>query len=78
MRLVEFLLIAGQVDQAMEQSRKTLELLSESYYGHFVAGQVYVRKGMYEEAIAELEKASSLSGGDGKVRSLMAHSYIAT
>jgi tetratricopeptide (TPR) repeat protein len=76
--LVETLLIAGQLDQALEQSRKTLDLLSETYYAHFVAGQVYIRKGLYQEAIAELEKASSLSGGNAGVRSLMAQSYIAT
>jgi len=75
--LVETLLIAGQLDQALEQSRKTLDLLSETYYAHFVAGQVFVRKGLYPEAIAELEKASSLSGGNAGVRSLMAHSYLA-
>jgi TolB-like protein/Flp pilus assembly protein TadD len=75
--LVETLLRAGQLDEAMEQARNSIELLSESYYAHFVAGQVYAQRKMYQEAIAELEKASGLSGGNAGVRVWLAESYVA-
>jgi tetratricopeptide (TPR) repeat protein len=74
--LVETLLKAGQVDQAMEQAQKTLGLLSETYYAHFVAGKVYVRKEMYQEAIGEFEKASSLSGGNAAVQTSLVQLYV--
>jgi len=76
--LVESLVNAGQADQAMEQTRKMLELHSESSHAHFGAGILYAQMGMHQEAIAELEKASSLSGGNAGIQSLLAESYIAT
>jgi Tfp pilus assembly protein PilF len=54
---------AQQYDQAIEQFRKTLEMDANFAYAHYRLGQMYVRKGIYGEAIPELERAISLSEG---------------
>ncbi len=53
---------ARQYDRAIEQCRKSLDLYPDAAVAHFFLGQTYVEKGMYSEAIAELEEAVTLSG----------------
>jgi len=55
------LYVARQYDQAMEQFRKVLDMdpnSSEATEAHGGLGWIYERKGMYEEALAELSKMS--------------------
>ena len=52
---VDFL--AGRYDQGIEQSKKTLELDPDFVRARDYLGLNYEQKGMYEEAIAEFQKA---------------------
>ncbi|MEK6322621.1 MAG: protein kinase [Acidobacteriota bacterium] len=52
------LFVARQYDQAIEQFRKALDMDPNSPEAHNGLGWVYERKGMYQEALAELSKIS--------------------
>ena len=54
------LLSAGQADRSIEQTRKALELDPSFWWAHQNLGLAYERKKQYAEAIAALEKASSV------------------
>ncbi len=56
------LYFARLYDQAIEQFRKTLELDPNFVGAHWKLRQVYEKKGMYEEAIVELETLLELLG----------------
>jgi DNA-binding winged helix-turn-helix (wHTH) protein/TolB-like protein/Tfp pilus assembly protein PilF len=55
--------LAHQYDQAIEQSREALELDRNFNRGHLVLGKAYMEKGLYDQAIIELEKALELPSG---------------
>lgn len=65
---------ARRADQAIEQYRKTLEIDENFGLAHFQLGQVYAQKGMYQEAIAEYQKAKLLYG-DPSVVAYLGHAY---
>jgi len=50
---------ARKYDLAIEQERKTLELDPNYGPAHSVLGRAYLEKGMYNEAISEIEKAAN-------------------
>ncbi len=58
----QFLLHAGQTDEALEKLRKTVELLPELWLGHLFISSIYIEKGMYAEAVSEADLASKYSG----------------
>ena len=66
---------ARDYDKSIEQCRKTLVLSPEFFVAHWVLGRNYEQKEMYEQAIAELQKAEELSGGDPEIRGLLGHVY---
>jgi eukaryotic-like serine/threonine-protein kinase len=68
------LYFAHQYDRAIEQYQKTLELDSNFSLAHFGLGDSYDRKGMYEQAIAEWQKAYR-SGGDPRTAELIRRAY---
>jgi tetratricopeptide (TPR) repeat protein len=55
--------MARQYDRALEQCQRTLELNPDFFMTHYNAGQAYVQKRMYTEAISEFQKGESASGG---------------
>src|SRR5207248_3559692 len=57
------LYIARRFDEAIEQARKTLELDPTFTPAHAMLGDAYAAKARYQEAQAEYEKYSALSGG---------------
>jgi len=65
---------AHQYDRAIEQYRKTLELDSNFSGAHWGLGNVYDRKGMYKEAIAEWQK-SFITDGDPRTAELIGKAY---
>lgn len=69
-----YLYYARQYDKAIERCRKTLRMDPTFFPAHIFIGLAYEQKGMYEEAVAELEKAISLSGGDLSLAGL-GHAY---
>ena len=55
---------ARQYDRAAQQCQKALELAPNTESGHACLGNSHLGKGDYPQAIAEFEKATTLSGGD--------------
>jgi TolB-like protein/DNA-binding winged helix-turn-helix (wHTH) protein/Tfp pilus assembly protein PilF len=66
---------ARQYDKAIEQYRKSLEMDPDFVPVHLVLGHALEQKHMYREAIAELERAVSLSGGSPIYVASLAHLY---
>lgn len=71
------LYFARKFDEAAEQCLKALEMYPNFPVGHRRLGQIYEQKGMYAEAIKELEKALALAEEDTETMSVMAHVYAA-
>jgi tetratricopeptide (TPR) repeat protein len=58
----EALAPAGLYDQAMQQCRKTLEMDPNFARAHACLADIFTFKGMYKEAVVEIQKAIDLSG----------------
>jgi len=56
--------LARRYDQATEQGAKILELDPKFISAYYIRGVSYVKKSMYKEAMAEFEKAVSISADD--------------
>lgn len=57
-----------QYDQAIAQYLNTLELDSGFWPARWLLGTAYQQKGLYEEAISELNQALALSGGKARMK----------
>ena len=57
---------ARQSDQAIAECQKVFEIYSDFPLAHFERGRAYEQKGMFEEALAEHQKARTFSGGTGQ------------
>jgi serine/threonine-protein kinase len=60
-------------DQAIDKCCKTLETDPSFFLAHFYLIPAYEQKGMFEEAINELQKAIALSGGSAAMTALLGH-----
>ncbi len=69
------LYLARQYDQAIQQSRSTIELDPNFVLTHLVLGQTYEQKGEFEMAIAELKKAASISPDSPLMLGALGHAY---
>src|SRR5262249_5455722 len=69
------LYFAGKTDAALEQTRKTKEIDPNFIETYLTFGMVYAEKGMYAEAIAELNKATPSGVFDSRVLSLLGYNY---
>ena len=58
----QFLLHAGQPDEALQRLRKTVELLPEHWLGHIFLSSIYIEREMYSEAVSEAVLARKYSG----------------
>jgi serine/threonine-protein kinase len=66
---------ARRSDQATEQLRMALEMEPSFYLAHWLLALVYEQERRYEDAIAEDEKALSVSGGAPRALSVLGHAY---
>jgi TolB-like protein/DNA-binding winged helix-turn-helix (wHTH) protein/Flp pilus assembly protein TadD len=73
--MADALLIAHHDDESMQQSRKAMDMDPNFALAHYQLGQAFVQKRMYKEAIAELQKAIELSGGNSTFASNLAYTY---
>ena len=73
--LSEILLVAHLNDEALEQSRKTVDMDRNFAIAHYELGQSLVQKHSYNEAVAEFKKASELSEGCIPCISNLAYAY---
>ncbi|MDT8070329.1 MAG: hypothetical protein ROO76_19345 [Terriglobia bacterium] len=62
MWLAEILQLGRQYDRALEQIPLLIQLDPSYFIGYFIAGQIRLEQGLFEEALAELRKAAILSG----------------
>src|SRR2546423_8556723 len=62
-------------DQAIDQLHKTINLNPDFGLAHFYLGRALVQKGMYREAIAEIQKARELSGEDPETIAELGYAY---
>ena len=62
-------------DGMLEQTRKTLELEPNHSLGRLFSGQAYLGKGLYDDAIAEFEKAVEVSGRGPGFKGRLGHAY---
>jgi eukaryotic-like serine/threonine-protein kinase len=63
-------------DKAIEQLRKILDEIDPNFgVAHWYLGMAYEQKAMFEEALGELQKWSSLSGGDPAAIGALGHTY---
>jgi TolB-like protein/tetratricopeptide (TPR) repeat protein len=69
-------LSSGRVDKAIELYRKALDLEPNYFFAHLALGKCYLAKGMYEWAVAEIEKATDLTGRNIGNLSVLAPAYI--
>lgn len=69
------LYLARQYDQAIQQSRSTIDLDRDFVLAHLVLGQAYEQKGQYELAISELKKATSISPNSPLMLGALGHAY---
>jgi tetratricopeptide (TPR) repeat protein len=69
------LCISHVFDEAIEQSRKTLEMDPHFAVGHYELGQALEQRQMHDEAIAEFQKAIEISGHSGVFDSSLAHAF---
>jgi TolB-like protein/DNA-binding winged helix-turn-helix (wHTH) protein/lipoprotein NlpI len=69
------LYLARQYDQAIQQSRSTIDLDPNFVLAHLVLGQAYEQKGEFEMAIAELKKAASISPNSPLMLGALGHAY---
>lgn len=58
------LLVAGRVDEALGQLRKTLEMDPHFAPAHQTLGWAYLNQGKHEQAIQEFQQALQLSGNE--------------
>jgi len=61
--LAEQLSTAGQNDQALEQINKIFEIDPLYPKGHEAMGVIYLRRGLYQEALREFKATEQLGGG---------------
>jgi DNA-binding winged helix-turn-helix (wHTH) protein/TolB-like protein/Flp pilus assembly protein TadD len=69
---------ARQYDQLIEEARKIIEIEPDQPYAYAWLGEAHLEKGMHEEAIAELEKAVSLSRHTTVMKALLGYAYAVT
>ncbi len=67
------LYLSRQYDLAIEQYQKTIRLDPTYVQARLWFGRPYLQKGMYKEAIAELEQAVTLSGGSTISLAMLGH-----
>src|SRR2546425_436820 len=69
------LLRAGRYDEALRAASLGIELDPHAPRGHATLGWAYLKKGMSDEGLAELEKAVTLSPGDTLWLAQLGHVY---
>lgn len=74
-QIARILYFAREYDKAIEQCENTLEMDPNSGGAHFFLSRSYKQKGMYREALAELEKARGPLGDGAEVLSLIGYTY---
>jgi TolB-like protein/Flp pilus assembly protein TadD len=73
--MADALCVARLYDEAVQKSKKTLEMDSNFAVGHYELGQALEQKHMHDEAIVEFQRAIELSGHSGAFDSNLGYAY---
>ena len=76
--VVKRLYLARRYDQAIAEAHKVINTFPDFFLTHQLLGLSYLRKGIYPEAVSELQKAVRYSGGNLITRAYMGYVYGAT
>ncbi len=68
---------AGQLDRAIESGKRALEMDPSMMYAHYHIGLSYLKKSMYEEALAEFQKEREIAiGSPGLAEPAIVFTYM--
>jgi TolB-like protein/DNA-binding winged helix-turn-helix (wHTH) protein/Flp pilus assembly protein TadD len=73
--MADALCVARLYDDAVQKSKRTLEMDPNFAVGHYELGQALEQKHMYDEAIVEFQRAIELSGHSGAFDSNLGYAY---
>jgi TolB-like protein/DNA-binding winged helix-turn-helix (wHTH) protein/Flp pilus assembly protein TadD len=73
--LADALCTAHLYDEAVQKSKKTLEMDPNFAIGHYELGQALEQKHMHDEAISEFQRAIELAGHSGAFDSNLGYAY---
>src|SRR6202035_4052321 len=73
--IADALCVARRYDEAVQKSKKILEMDPSFAIGHYELGQALVQKHVYDEAIVEFQRAIELSGHSGAFDSYLGYTY---
>ena len=73
--MADALCVARLYDEAVQKSKKTLEMDPNFAIGHYELGQALEQKHMHDEAISEFQRAIELSGHSGAFNSNLGYAY---
>lgn len=74
----QILFFAGKDDDALEVLQKTIELEPNFWLSHLFISRIYIRRGMYPEAIAAASKARDLTGGNSEATATVGYTLAAS
>jgi Tfp pilus assembly protein PilF len=74
----ELLYFARHYDRASLQLRKTLEMDAYYYQARLVLARVYEQKGLFQESVAEFNRARELSGDGTEALASLCHALAAS
>jgi len=66
---------AHRSDEAVEQARKTLDLVADYMPAYWCSGVAHAGKEDFQDAVAELERATSLSGDSTEIHAWLGYTY---
>jgi TolB-like protein/Tfp pilus assembly protein PilF len=72
-----YFFLTRQHHRAIEEYRKTLEMDPNFYMAHFLLGLAHAQESMFDEAIAEFQKAQALSNGHPLMIAAPGYAYAA-
>jgi TolB-like protein/Flp pilus assembly protein TadD len=72
-----YFFLTRQYHRAIEEYRKTLEMDPNFYMAHFLLGLAHAQESGFEEAIAQYQKAETLSNGHPLMTAAPGHAYAA-
>ena len=73
--MADALCVAHRYEEAVQKSKKTLEMDPNFAVGHYELGQALEQKNLHDEAIAEFQRAIELSGHSGAFDSYLGYAY---
>jgi Flp pilus assembly protein TadD len=73
--MADALCVARLYDEAVQKSKKILEMDPNFAVGHYELGQALEQKHMHDEAIVEFQRAIELSGHSGAFDSNLGYAY---